>query len=671
MGTVWRAHDELLGRDVAVKELVFPPGLGGHEKEVMRGRVMREARTAARLSHPGVVRIFDVVEAEERPWIVMELIPSARSLSEILKEEGSIAPARAALIGLEVLAGLSAAHAAGVLHRDVKPSNILIAPDGRAVLGDFGIAVAEGEPTLTRAGVLIGSPAYLSPEQAHGRPLTPASDLWSLGATLYTAVEGRTPFHRENVMATLTAIITDPPDEPTLAGPLWPVIEGLLRKDPADRLDAVALAQALTETAAQDEADAAPREATEIPGDPAEPSAVPHKMPVGRPHDAGAGSSAARPGPADADADPARDEGITSPQAEPLSGPAADADADADSAGDERAGSLPSPPVEPGPGPASDAVQPSVERPRPVPEQSGEMPPSEERSGDARPPEHGTGDRRPPGERSGAGGPQDEGAGAGRPQEEEAGVGTRPGEWAGDGRPVPPGRRTRRGRMVAVLSIVLLIGAAGVVTFVLNNPSHRAGLTGTGKTTGRTTPSAKTPSTASTASTRSGSSGASPRQRDTASPTPSPGGAALPADFRRYEDDSGFSIGVPRGWKVSHDGGYVYVRDPGSSRYLLIDQTSHPKSDPLADWRQQDAYRRGSDNGYTRIRLAPVTGYFKKAADLEFLHSSGGGKLHVLNRNILVNGHRAYALYWSTPASQWSGSRRYFDVFAASFRPAP
>jgi serine/threonine protein kinase len=510
MGAVWRAHDELLGRDVAVKELVFPPGLGGHEKEVMRGRMMREARTAARLSHPGVVRVFDVVEAKERPWIVMELVPSARSLSEILKEEGTIAPARAARIGLEVLAGLSAAHAAGVLHRDVKPGNILIAPDGRAVLGDFGIAVAEGEPTLTRVGVLIGSPAYLSPEQAHGRPLTPGSDLWSLGATLYTAVEGRTPFHRENVMATLTAIITEPPDPPTLAGPLWPVIEGMLRKDPADRLDAIALAQALTEMPAQDEADAA------------------------------------------------------------------------------------------------------LSRPSPV---------SCSRAG-------------------------------------------HPEKRSGDGRPAPAGPRARRGRMVAVLSIVLLIGAAGVVALVLNRSSHRAGLTGTGKSTGQSTPSAKPPSTPST---RSSASVASPRQ----SPSPTPGGSALPADFRRYQDDSGFSIGVPRGWKVSHDGGYVYVRDPGSSRYLLIDQTTHPKSDPLADWRQQDAYRRGSDNGYSRIRLEPVTGYFEKAADLEFLHSSGGGKVHVLNRNILVNGHQAYALYWSTPASQWSGSQRYFEVFAASFRPTP
>ncbi|MEV5750570.1 serine/threonine-protein kinase [Actinoallomurus sp. NPDC052308] len=550
MGAVWRARDELLGRDVAVKELVFPPNLSTHDKEVMRGRMMREARTAARLSHPGVVRIFDVVEAEERPWIVMELIPSARSLSEILHEDGPIAPAEAARIGLEVLAALSVAHAAGVLHRDVKPSNILIAPDHRTVLGDFGIAVAEGEPTLTRSGVLIGSPAYLSPEQARGRPLTPASDLWSLGATLYTAVEGETPFHRDNVMATLTAIITDPPNPPTLAGPLWPVIESLLRKDPADRVDAVALAQALTEVAAQGETSAATRAHPDAAAHATESPAGLYKMPVGRPTDTG-------PVPRD---------------------------------------------------------------PAPVRERS----------------EGGT-------------------------------LGTAP---PGEDRPARTRPAHRRGWAVAVVSIVLLLGAAGILAVVLNRDQHRAGLSGASGNAGRSTPSSTTPSA------RSSASASPPGRRETASPAPSsggttsPGGIALPADFRRYEDDSGFSIGVPRGWKVSHGGGYVYVRDPGSSRYLLIDQTTHPKSDPLADWRQQDAYRRGSDDGYTRIKLESVPGYFKKAADLEFLHSSGGERTHVLNRNILVNGHRAYALYWSTPASQWSRSRRYFDVFAGSFRPA-
>jgi eukaryotic-like serine/threonine-protein kinase len=235
----------------------------------------------------------------------------------------------------------------------------------------------------------------------------------------------------------------------------------------------------------------------------------------------------------------------------------------------------------------------------------------------------------------------------------------------------PPGGGNRHGRAVAAVSMVVLLGAAAVVlTVVLHHPSKHAGLTGTpgrstSKSTGGTTAPAKTPST------RASSSVASPTPtKGTTGPSATPGGAALPADFRRYEDESGFSIGVPRGWNVSHDGRYVYVRDPKSSRYLLIDQTTHPKSDPLADWRDQDVYRRENDSGYSRIRLEPVPDYFKKAADLEFLHSTDSGKTHVLNRNILVNDHRAYALYWSTPASQWSAGRRYFEAFAASFRPA-
>jgi eukaryotic-like serine/threonine-protein kinase len=229
-----------------------------------------------------------------------------------------------------------------------------------------------------------------------------------------------------------------------------------------------------------------------------------------------------------------------------------------------------------------------------------------------------------------------------------------------------PAQRNRRGRAVAVVSMVALLGAAAIVlTVILHHPSKRAHLTGTpSKSTGGTTAPARTPST------RASSSLGSPTPDKSDGPSATPGGGTLPADFRRYEDDSGFSIGVPRGWKVSHEDGYVYVRDPRSSRYLLIDQTTHPKSDPLADWRDQDAYRRENDSGYSRIRLESVPDYFKKAADLEFLHSGGGGKTRVLNRNILVNDHRAYALYWSTPAGQWAGSRRYFDVFAASFRPA-
>ena len=237
MGVVWRSRDELLGREVAVKEVLLPAELSDAERTVLRERTLREARSAARLSHPSVVTIFDVVEQSGRPWIVMEFVPS-RTLADVVRDGGPLPPHQVAEIGRQVLAALRTAHAAGVLHRDVKPSNVLLGDDGRAVLTDFGIATLEGDPSLTTSGMVLGSPAYLAPERAHARPAGPESDLWSLGATLYLAVEGRPPFDRGAPLATVAAVVSEAPDRPQRAGPVWPVIDGLLRKDPQERISA-------------------------------------------------------------------------------------------------------------------------------------------------------------------------------------------------------------------------------------------------------------------------------------------------------------------------------------------------------------------------------------------------------------------------------------------------
>jgi eukaryotic-like serine/threonine-protein kinase len=237
MGVVWRSRDELLGRDVAVKEVLIPTELSHGEREMLRERTLREARSAARLSDPNVVTIFDVVEEAGRPWIVMEFVPS-RSLAEVLRVDGPLPPRRVAEVGRQVLAGLRVAHAAGVLHRDVKPSNVLLGRDGRVVLTDFGIATLEGDPSLTRSGMLLGSPGFIAPERVQARGTGPESDLWSLGATLYTAVEGRPPYDRGATLPPLAAVVTEAADPPRLAGPAWPVIERLLRKDPAERIGA-------------------------------------------------------------------------------------------------------------------------------------------------------------------------------------------------------------------------------------------------------------------------------------------------------------------------------------------------------------------------------------------------------------------------------------------------
>ncbi|WP_448320448.1 serine/threonine-protein kinase, partial [Streptomyces sp. CO7] len=234
MGTVWRARDEVLRREVAVKEVRAPAGLPDDEVSRLYARLEREAWAAARVSHRSVVTVYDVVTDGGRPWIVMELVRGL-SLSDVLEAEGALTPARAAAIGADVLAALRAAHEVGVLHRDVKPANVLIGNDGRVVLTDFGIATLAGDTALTRTGEVIGSPEYLAPERALGRPSGPEADLWSLGVLLYAAVEGSSPFRQDTPLTTLRAVVDEPPAPPRWAGPLAVVIDGLLRKDPAAR----------------------------------------------------------------------------------------------------------------------------------------------------------------------------------------------------------------------------------------------------------------------------------------------------------------------------------------------------------------------------------------------------------------------------------------------------
>ena len=249
MGRVWAARDELLGREVAVKELVLPAGMAAEDVRELGERTIREARAIARLDHRNVVRIFDVVFADDRPWIVMELVPS-RSLYEVVSSDGPMPPEQVARIGLGVLAALRAAHRAGVLHRDVKPANVLLGDDGRVVLTDFGLATASGDSSMTCTGVVLGSPSYLAPERTVDGEIGPAADLWSLGATLYAAVEGKPPYAKSSPMATLTALATEPPRPPTRAGALGPVLAALLEKDPLRRADAGTAERLLEQAAA-------------------------------------------------------------------------------------------------------------------------------------------------------------------------------------------------------------------------------------------------------------------------------------------------------------------------------------------------------------------------------------------------------------------------------------
>ncbi len=234
-GHVWRAEDVLLRRQVAVKEIVLAPGTRPEEAEVLRERTRREARSAARLHHQSVVAVYDVVDEDGRPWLVMELV-EARTLAEVVAQDGPLSPARTAQVGLALLGALDAAHARGIVHRDVKPGNVLLCSpergDGRVVLSDFGIATTEGDAALTSTGLLLGSPAYIAPERARGLAPGPASDLWSLGATLFTAVEGTLPYDGRDALETVTAVVTGVHTPFVQAGPLAHVLTGLLEKDP-------------------------------------------------------------------------------------------------------------------------------------------------------------------------------------------------------------------------------------------------------------------------------------------------------------------------------------------------------------------------------------------------------------------------------------------------------
>ncbi|MEU0948498.1 PQQ-binding-like beta-propeller repeat protein, partial [Streptomyces canus] len=244
MGRVWRGHDELLDREVAIKEVLLPNSLAADQCEELIARAMREARAAARLHHPGIVAVHDAVIESGAPWIVMEFL-SGPSVGQVLNREGRLGWERVAALGADVADALAHAHATGVVHRDVKPDNVLLA-GRRTVLTDFGIArVVDATMRLTKSGMLVGTPNYVPPEQLQGRPMEAPGDLWALGATLFAAVEGRPPFDGLSLAAVWTAILTQPLPPPRYAGPLAPVLDVLLSKDPRQRPDALETAQRL------------------------------------------------------------------------------------------------------------------------------------------------------------------------------------------------------------------------------------------------------------------------------------------------------------------------------------------------------------------------------------------------------------------------------------------
>ena len=288
MGTVWHAHDTLLKRDVAVKEVAIPRAVGVEERDGIRKRVLREARAAAALNHGNAVTVFDVIEEDGKAFIVMECI-AGRTLDDLVKKEGPLSDRQAIDIAEDVLSALEVAHRAGIVHRDVKPANVMITNDGRTKLADFGIASVKDDPKITASGLILGSPSYMAPEQATHGSSGPEADLWGLGATLYFALEGVPPFERSGPIPTLTAVVGDEPRPMESSSELRSVVQALLSKDPRRRATAsdvrAMLASARTGAAAPppSTADQSPPSTIRLGDTPPETKAVTHVDPVPTP----------------------------------------------------------------------------------------------------------------------------------------------------------------------------------------------------------------------------------------------------------------------------------------------------------------------------------------------------------------------------------------------------
>jgi serine/threonine protein kinase len=646
MGTVWLAEDDILSRRVAVKEVSPPAEMTEREREMLRERTLREARTAARLSHPNVVTIYDVVEDDGRPWIVMELIPS-RSLRDLVAADGPLTAQQAAGVGLQILAALRAAHALGIMHRDVKPGNVLVDAGGRAVLADFGIARTQDSPALTTSGVLVGSPSYIAPERARGEPGGPESDLWSLGATLYALVEGRPAYDRAGALATLMAVVNEDPDPPSRAGALWPVIRGLLDHVPSRRPSP----------------DEAKRMLREIADTASGSQTAP--FPVVRPPTAGGGTMP-RTGfhaslesaehtrtlrPWNALPLPEADPGLDEPTPDAVLGePAPDAvpdQPDPDSLPDE-----PGPFAEPAADPPPGEPEPALL--------------AEARDAAAGPAAATSQDHTP----------QREPGRAPEPGATAPGlIPGRPG-WSRPSEATRTARASRRRRpltWVAATAAAVIVVAGVVISMIVS--SHHPPLAGPnpGHATGHpaSSHSASSPAATPAPTSTSGSGSRSRTGSGSGSGSGPLGPAVIPSGYRKFVNSTGFSIAVPDGWRVSHQGHYVYLLPPSGAEFLLIDQSDHPQPNPLKDWQQQEANRESTYAGYHRIRLESVRyPQAEKAADWEFTYYHQGVLTHVLNRNILANAHHAYALYWSTPDSQWGQNWPIFKILARTFRSA-
>ncbi|MFJ1973221.1 serine/threonine-protein kinase [Streptomyces sp. NPDC087903] len=675
MGTVWRAEDETLGRTVAVKELRFPSSIDEDEKRRLITRTLREAKAIARIRNNSAVTVFDVVEEDDRPWIVMELV-EGKSLAEAIREDGLLEPRRAAEVGLAILDVLRSAHREGILHRDVKPSNVLISEDGRVVLTDFGIAQVEGDPSITSTGMLVGAPSYISPERARGHKPGPAADLWSLGGLLYAAVEGAPPYDKGSAIATLTAVMTEPLGEPKNAGPLKDVIYGLLTKDPEQRLDdagARAMLNAVLHAPEPKVVEPEPADATRVVPLPAQPG-----------ERSGKGSSA--------DAGSKRGEEAGERFRGALRSMRKAAGAAAGSAAATRAKSGSGTAVSGSGGAGSAGAKETTGSGKPDTTMgSASAPRSGAGAGTAA---GGSGSGRVPAARErGAQGKTAKGsdtasagAAAGANATSTTSAANAPTNGRSSGWPVMtppdlPPRSVPRApltdvvprRTLVIIAVILALAVIGTVLALTlggdDDGSKGAKSSGGGaKVTARASESAATKEDKNTSagtsgsapesgSAASGDSGSGDTSNTEASPS---GGSGAEADgsggsgsgtASTYRGGQGYSIGLPKGWKYQSTGSAGDRFTGPDGQRLLVAWTSTPKGDPVADWTNQERYMVRSQ--YKKIRIEKVGYRGWNTADWEFTYTEGGTRYRTIDRGFVVNDHLGYALMYTAKAAKW------------------
>ncbi|MEU0676288.1 serine/threonine-protein kinase [Streptomyces sp. NPDC006172] len=733
MGTVWRAEDETLGRTVAVKELRFPSNIDEEEKRRLITRTLREAKAIARIRNNSAVTVFDVVDEDDRPWIVMELV-EGKSLAEVIREDGVLRPRRAAEVGLAILDVLRSAHREGILHRDVKPSNVLIAEDGRVVLTDFGIAQVEGDPSITSTGMLVGAPSYISPERARGHKPGPAADLWSLGGLLYASVEGSPPYDKGSAIATLTAVMTEQLEEPKNAGPLKDVIYGLLTKDPERRLDdAGARAMLNAVIHAPDPDHAEPADATKLVPLPVQPDG-----PDGRGGSGGSGGAeaaeklrgafrsvrkAAVAAGAATSAAAAR-----AKSANGATGPGGSAGSGSGSAG-ATGSSGSSGSSGPGAVRAGDSAKGG--------EGAGSGSRSASRfgsgSGSGSGSRSGSGSGFGSGARSGAAGAVPSAAASSSPAaapRSEAGArtgaatataasasasgsasgsasapvsgssgtaagGTGNGQPGGRSsgwpvmtppdlppRPVPraPITDVVPKRTLVIIAVVVVLAVLGTVLAVVLSgdddktngakPGGSPAGVSAGQASGRSqSPDTKGDKAGGTRTDGATGQSASSGTGSSAAPSGTAGAGGAGRAVTTHNGSQGYSIGLPAGWK------YQEASDAGDrftgpdGQKLLVAWTSTPKDDPVADWTNQERSMRRSQ--YQKIRIEKVAYRGWNTADWEWTYTADGTGYRTIDRGFVVSASQGYALMYTAKSASWDGElrRSTWTTLTETFQP--